>query len=126
MPSSRACSWPCAARSWTGGQRRQAWRNFLNHLKSLGAGDNDHDVERYVSGLAEYAISGREIRNSITTARKLAQFKGKKKNYTHLKQSLKIQGKFNKYLKGIREGVSDEQMARDKGVRQYMPHEIDR
>ncbi|RYO75523.1 hypothetical protein DL764_010406 [Monosporascus ibericus] len=38
-------------------------------------------------------------------------------NYTHLKQSLKIQGKFDKYLKDIREGISDEQMARDDGAR---------
>ncbi|RYP12225.1 hypothetical protein DL767_011430 [Monosporascus sp. MG133] len=58
-------------------QQRQVWRNFLNHLLSLRAGDIDYDdVECYVSELAEYAINGREIRNSIATALKLAQFKG--------------------------------------------------
>ncbi|RYP20293.1 hypothetical protein DL765_002856 [Monosporascus sp. GIB2] len=61
------------------GQRRQARRNFLNHLKSLGAGAIDYDdVGCYDTELAEYVIKGREIRNSITAARKLAQCKGKK------------------------------------------------
>ncbi|RYP64308.1 hypothetical protein DL769_006723 [Monosporascus sp. CRB-8-3] len=98
-------------------QRRQVLGNFQNHLKSLGGGDIDYDdVECYVSELAEYAINGREIRNSITTARKLAQFKGEKMNYTHLKQSPKIQSRFDRYLKDIREGILDEQTARDEGV----------
>ncbi|RYP64185.1 hypothetical protein DL771_008876 [Monosporascus sp. 5C6A] len=63
MPSSRACSWPCTTKSWTGdgGGRRGA--TYLNLLKSLGSGDiNYDDVEFYVSELAEYAINGHEIR----------------------------------------------------------------
>ncbi|RYP52279.1 hypothetical protein DL768_002491 [Monosporascus sp. mg162] len=59
------------------------------HYEKLGRGQR--------SELAEYASNGREIRNSITTARKLAQFKGRNTNCTHLKQSLKIHGKFDKY-----------------------------
>ena len=62
-------------------------------------------------------MNGRQIRNAITTARQLAQFENKDFSYTQLKHAIKVAGKFEGYLKGVNQGFSDDQLARDSGFR---------
>ena len=62
-------------------------------------------------------MNGRQIRNAITTARQLALYKGKKFGYDHLKHIIEVSGEFEKYLKALREGFSDDQIKRDGGLR---------
>lgn len=38
-------------------------------------------------------------------------------NYGHLKHVIKVSSKFDDYLNTVREGLSDDQIARDDGIR---------
>jgi len=62
-------------------------------------------------------MNGRQIRNAITTARQLAQFDGKKFSYAQLQHVIGVAGKFEGYLKDVKQGYSDDQLARDDGIR---------
>jgi hypothetical protein len=62
-------------------------------------------------------MNGREIRNAVTTARQLAMFKKKSLDFECMKHVIQVSGRFDKYLKGINEGMDDEELAEDKGWR---------
>ncbi|PTB38395.1 hypothetical protein M441DRAFT_146680 [Trichoderma asperellum CBS 433.97] len=99
-------------------QRAQIWRNFFRHLKALKEDNiNYDDVESYIGELSEREMNGRQIRNVITTARQWAQFQGRTMAASHLKYAIKVTGKFDTYIKEVKEGFSDEQIARGDGVR---------
>ena len=99
-------------------QRKKIWRNFINRLKSLDDQEIDFDdIDCYIDELANHEMNGRQIRNAITTARQLAKYKEKHLSYTHLKHVIAVAGKFDKYLKGVKEGFTDDQIARDGGLR---------
>ncbi|KAM0542207.1 hypothetical protein ACHAPJ_012899 [Fusarium lateritium] len=116
------------------GQRRLIWRNFLNRLRNLDkaiatdpsadplvASDSigiDFDsIECYLDDLAKHEMNGRQIRNAITTARQLAQFKKEKMRLHHLNHVIKVSAKFDSYLKKMQEGLSDDDVARGFGLR---------
>ncbi|KAI3326319.1 AAA family ATPase [Xylariaceae sp. AK1471] len=99
-------------------QRVKVWKNFFNRLKRLGEENIDYDtVESYIEELSEYEMNGRQIRNAITTARQLARFKGKPMTYGHLRHVIKVAGKFDDYIKTVHESLTDDQIARDEGLR---------
>ncbi len=62
-------------------------------------------------------MNGRQIRNSITTARQLARYKEIKMNYELLKHAIKVGSKFDNYLKAVKNNISYDQLAREDGVR---------
>jgi hypothetical protein len=62
-------------------------------------------------------MNGRQIRNTITTARQLAMFKETRMNYEHLKHVIEVAGKFERYLFELHEEVDDNQIAHDEGLR---------
>lgn len=62
-------------------------------------------------------MNGRQIRNAITTARQLAQFKEKPMTWGHLRHVVKVAEKFDNYLKGVHEEMSDDLIARGEGIR---------
>jgi len=99
-------------------QRRKIWRNFFNRLKDLGETEVDYDdLGDHIGELAEHDMNGRQIRNAITTARQLAQFDGKKFSYAQLQHAIGVASKFETYLKGVKQGFTDDQLARDDGLR---------
>lgn len=99
-------------------RRAQIWRNFFRRLKSLEEDNIDYGgVENYIGELSEREMNGRQIRNVITTARQWAQFQGKTMTASHLKYAIKVTGKFDAYIKDVKEGYSDDQIARGDGVR---------
>ncbi|KAJ3469479.1 hypothetical protein MRS44_003544 [Fusarium solani] len=114
-----------------GHQRKQIWQNFFARLKEIGEGDkiNFNDLELNLDELSRYEMNGRQIRNSITTARQLAKYRGKKMNFSHLKRAITVAEKFDRYLADVQEGIdegggrgedgrySDESIARQDGVR---------
>ncbi|GFP59201.1 ATPase family AAA domain-containing protein 3A homolog [Trichoderma asperellum] len=103
---------------FTAPQRKQIWKNFFNRLKSLDEQTIDFDdLGCNLDTLASYEMNGRQIRNSITTARQLAQFKRKLMRFTHLKRAIEVAGKFDTYLLDLKDGVSDEQIAREENIR---------
>jgi SpoVK/Ycf46/Vps4 family AAA+-type ATPase len=125
----------------TKGQRTKIWKNFISRLKDMdddgnalvssvtepgsrkrksqdqSTGIDFDDVECYLSELAEYELNGRQIRNVITTARQLATFRGERTSFEHLKHVITVSSKFDKYLKTVQEGYSDDQIARGEGIR---------
>ncbi|KAJ4329481.1 hypothetical protein N0V84_000116 [Fusarium piperis] len=114
-----------------GYQRKQIWRNFFGRLKEIGEEDkiDFDDIQLNLDELAGYEMNGRQIRNSITTARQLAKFRGRKMTFSHLKRAITLAGKFDRYLADVQEGIdeddgrgvdgrySDESLARQDGVR---------
>ncbi|KAK2777244.1 AAA family ATPase [Colletotrichum kahawae] len=99
-------------------QRKQVWKNSFNRLERLEEGNIDfEDIRTYYDDLSIFKMDGRQIRNSITTARQLAQFKGKKMTYSHLKHAIKVSGKFDEYLANLRNGLGDEEIAKEEGMR---------
>jgi AAA+ superfamily predicted ATPase len=99
-------------------QRRKIWRNFMNRIKVLDQSDVDFDdIMDHIDDLSKEDMNGREIRNAITTARQLAQFREKPFCYSHLKHVIEVGGKFGKYLKDLRDGFTDDELKRDGGLR---------
>lgn len=86
-------------------QRKQIWRNFLARLKDLGEEENiDFDeISIHLDDLVKYPMNGRQIRNSITTARQLAKFQKKKMTHITLKRAIMMAEKFDKHLADVRE-----------------------
>jgi len=90
----------------------------MNRLKLLGETNIDYDdIADHIDDLAKEEMNGREIRNAITTARQLAQFKEKNFCYTHLKHVIRVAGKFETYLKEGKEGFTEDEIARSDQVR---------
>ncbi|PQE33385.1 AAA family ATPase protein [Rutstroemia sp. NJR-2017a WRK4] len=75
------------------------------------------DIECYLSERSECELSGRQIRNVITTARQLATFRGERTSFEHLKHVITVSRKFDTYLKTAQEGYSDDQIARGERIR---------
>jgi SpoVK/Ycf46/Vps4 family AAA+-type ATPase len=99
-------------------QRRKIWRNFMNRLRTVDAENVDFDdILDHLDELGNRDINGREIRNAITIARQLAQFKNEKFCYSHLDRVLRVSGKFGKYLRDLRDGLTDDHIKHDLGVR---------
>ncbi|EUC46495.1 hypothetical protein COCMIDRAFT_92717, partial [Bipolaris oryzae ATCC 44560] len=99
-------------------QRRKIWRNFIQRLKTLG--DNNvefDDIHDHIDDLVTREMNGRQIRNVITTARQLAQYRGKKLCYAHLQHVIGIANKFDTYIQNVKEGFTEDQLARDAGFR---------
>lgn len=99
-------------------ERKQIWRNFFNRLKGLEEEEtiDFDDVQEHMDELADYEMNGRQIRNSITTARQLAKYKKKPMRFTHLKRAITAAEKFDKYLADVREGdVADTSGRRGDG-----------
>jgi AAA+ superfamily predicted ATPase len=98
--------------------RRKIWRNFMNRLKNMEEPNIDfEDIADHIDDLAKEDMNGRQIRNAITTARQLAQYKGKDFCYAHLKHVINVAGKFDKYLRTVKEGFSDDEIARGEQLR---------
>ncbi|KAH6623160.1 hypothetical protein F5144DRAFT_595386 [Chaetomium tenue] len=99
-------------------QRRKIWRNFFTRLRDVGETGVDYDdLNDHIDDLAEEDMNGRQIRNAITTARQLAQFRGKQLSFAQLKHVIGVAGRFEGYLKGVQGGYTDDQLARNDGVR---------
>ncbi|RSL42645.1 hypothetical protein CEP51_016457 [Fusarium floridanum] len=109
-------------------QRRKIWENFLERLQTLES-DSDkieaiqerkrkyegvdfEDIRRHLGDLAQLEMNGRQIRNSITTARQLARFKGDSMRYRHLEHVITVSKKFDSYLQRVRENCIDDQVVR--------------
>lgn len=99
-------------------QRRAIWANFIKRLSSIESDNvNTDSLTEHLDELAAHDMNGRQIRNSLTTARQLALYKEKKMDYGLLKHAIKVASKFDCYLKGVKGNFSDDELAREGGVR---------
>jgi hypothetical protein len=91
----------------TRNQRRTIWENFIKRLEHI----------EYLDELAAHDMNGRQIRNALTTARQLALYKGKQMDYSLLKHAITVSSKFDQYLRNVKHNFSDDELAREGGVR---------
>ncbi|KXH29519.1 hypothetical protein CSIM01_06252 [Colletotrichum simmondsii] len=91
-------------------QRKQIWKNFFERLKNIGEEDSIDfdDISLHIDELTKHPMNGRQIRNTITTARQLAKFMGKKMVFSHLQRTIAITNKFDEYLADVREADVEE------------------
>jgi hypothetical protein len=92
----------------------------MQRIRTLGIDDSTADVDDildHIDDLSKEVMNGREIRNAITIARQLAQFKGEPFRYSHLKHVIGVGGKFAKYLHDLRMGLTDDEIKQDGGLR---------
>jgi hypothetical protein len=80
-------------------------------------GADIQDIIDHIDDLAKEVLNGREIRNAITIARQLAQYRQEQFQYTHLKHAIEVGGKFGKYLRDLRMNLTDDDIKREDGIR---------
>lgn len=100
--------------------RRLVWENFFDRLESDPIASVELDIDdlrRNVSTLAKYELNGREIRNAINVARPLALAENTLLDCECLHKVIKVQRRFDEYLKEVNEGLGDEEVAREVGKR---------
>jgi len=100
--------------------RRLVWENFFDRLESDPIASVELDIDdlrRNLSTLAKYELNGREIRNAINVARPLALAENTQLDCECLHKVIKVQRRFDEYLKEVNEGLGDEEVAREVGKR---------
>ncbi|KKP07337.1 ATPase [Trichoderma harzianum] len=117
-------------------QRLQIWVNFLKRLEQLendrldaerrgdkkdgtilGYGVNIDEIKARLEELADESMNGRQIRNTISTARQLAMYQRKKLSYEHIQAVIDEANKFDEYLLELNKGYSADEIQRDKKER---------
>jgi hypothetical protein len=83
---------------------------------------SDRDLDEildHIEELGREPMNGREIRNVITIARQLAQFRGPQERfgYPHLEHAIKVASRFSRYLKDMRMDLTDDMIKQDNGIR---------
>lgn len=95
------------------------WAIWRNSLKSLSAVDTNLNMEQLLERtdeLATHNLNGRQIRNTIKTARQLAQFRKEELRYLHLESAIEVAKEFEDYLAKTH-NYTDEEWAQNEGIR---------
>jgi len=92
------------------------WRNLVRSLSEAGEDINTEEITNKLDILARHKLNGRQIRNTINTARQLARYKKDSLRYAHVDQAVRVVNEFEKYVTDIH-GHDDEEYARDQGLR---------
>ena len=105
----------------TESQRRVIWTNFLTRLKDIDEDNiNYHELKQNLRDLAKHDMNGRQIRNALTTARQLAQYKKERMDYRHLDHAIRVSARFDQYLRGVKHGLTSDAIARDIGCDDFL------
>jgi SpoVK/Ycf46/Vps4 family AAA+-type ATPase len=96
--------------------REEIWYNFIRRLSTQGDDVDSEELNEKIYILAKRKLNGRQIRNTISTARQLAQYRKEKLRFVHMNQALQVVDEFEKYVSDVH-GHSDEEYARDLGTR---------
>lgn len=96
--------------------RKTIWQNFFEMLEEDEENVNFDELNFHLGDLAAKELNGRQIRNTLTTARQLAIHRNERLDWEHLEQALAVSSDFNAYLLRV-QGHSDDQRARDTGLR---------
>ncbi|KAM0322039.1 hypothetical protein ACHAQA_009782 [Verticillium albo-atrum] len=98
--------------------RRKIWRNFFKMLKETGSANMDFDdLDDHLDDLADVKLNGRSIRNAISVARELAQFRNNEKlGYHHIKHVIGVGEEFEEYL-DTTHGHKTDDWLKENGIR---------
>lgn len=88
----------------------------MKALEESSSTDLD-DILDHIDELSKEPMNGREIRNAITIARQLAQFREQPFQYSHLKHAISVGNRFSKYLKDLRMNLTDDMIKQEDGIR---------
>ncbi|THY10958.1 P-loop containing nucleoside triphosphate hydrolase protein [Aureobasidium pullulans] len=100
-------------------QRLQIWSNFIESMESEV---DIRGIRKMYTILSMAHLNGRQIRNTIKTARQLALFKKEVMGYTHLQETIKISNEFEDYMQQAM-GQTHAQRAVDTCMRAPEPTE---
>ena len=119
----------------TEADRRKIWRNFIRMLSKPHAtaqksiegqfpppnslitlNVNTEDLQDHLEDLAKHPLNGRQIRNAVTTAKKLAMYLKQTLDFTHFEGVIEMCASFDQYLEQTH-GHSDDVWARQEGWR---------
>jgi len=90
-------------------ERSQLWENFICRIFKFLPDEIDRKgIVDNINALAEIELNGREIRNTLTTARQLALFRKERMSYSHLKSVIETAVQFNSYLKELHGDVMED------------------
>jgi SpoVK/Ycf46/Vps4 family AAA+-type ATPase len=105
--------------------RWEVWRNFVQSLSEAGENINTEGIDKQLDMLARHKLNGRQIRNTINTARQLARYKKETLRFAHVHQAVAVVNEFDKYFRDVRT-LDDEEYAREQGWRNDVnPHKVD-
>ena len=96
--------------------RKAIWKNFIKILESREADVDIGELEDHIDELAQEEMNGRQIRNTMTTARQLAIHRKQRLDWSHLEEALATSKEFDRYLKKV-QGHTDKQWARENRLR---------
>ncbi|KAL9604333.1 MAG: hypothetical protein Q9219_000521 [cf. Caloplaca sp. 3 TL-2023] len=100
----------------TRSSRRQIWTNFIEMVEEDDEDANYDELRLHLGELAGYNLNGRQIRNTLTTARELAMFRVERLDWKHIQLALKVSNDFSDYLQNMH-GHTDDENARDRQLR---------
>jgi len=98
-------------------RRAKIWAKFIDRLAEVKEDVDFDDVKAHLQALAQQPMNGRQIRNAVTTARQLARFRKAKLNYAHLKQAIGVSQKFEDYVREVKGGQDDDEIAEQDMLR---------
>jgi SpoVK/Ycf46/Vps4 family AAA+-type ATPase len=96
--------------------RWQIWRDFLTSVVEDGGHVNEKEIRDKLDLLARSELNGRQIRNTVNTARQLALYKKETLAYKHFEQAIDVTNEFEEYITKAH-GHKDEEYARMQGYR---------
>jgi SpoVK/Ycf46/Vps4 family AAA+-type ATPase len=96
--------------------RWEIWRNFINSLKEEGEDINHEELKEKTDVLARHKLNGRQIRNTVNTARQLARFRKETVSYAHFDQAIDVANEFEEYVVKTH-GHTDEEWNREQRTR---------
>ena len=96
--------------------RWQVWSMLLKDLLGDDERSKYEEMKEKLNFLARHELNGRQIRNTINTARQLARYRKKDLAYEHLEIALDVVNEFELYVNGMR-GHTDEEYAKAQGHR---------
>jgi SpoVK/Ycf46/Vps4 family AAA+-type ATPase len=96
--------------------RWQVWSVLLKNLLEPDDKSSYEKMKEKIGFLARQKLNGRQIRNTINTARQLALYRKKDLGYEHLEIALDVVNEFELYINRAR-GHTDEEYAREQGSR---------
>jgi SpoVK/Ycf46/Vps4 family AAA+-type ATPase len=96
--------------------RWEIWRNFMNVLRDDGEHVNYEELKDKLDVLARHKLNGRQIRNTINTARQLARYRKERLAYSHFDQAIDVANEFEEYVVKTH-GHDDEEWVRSQRTR---------
>lgn len=96
--------------------RLEIWNTFIKDLRKNTDEVNYDGLMDRIDILARHKLNGRQIRNTVKTARQLAYFRKEKLEYSHFEVAIGVANEFEEYVEKTH-GHTDEEWVRSQRTR---------